>query len=106
LLNTHLKLKQTPYIHVLNIENHFTNQFKIRKKMKKRIALLSLAAIFAFATIATAQETTKKATEPTKKEVKTEKKAECKDTKKGECKGEKKSDCNKTEKKGCCGEKK
>ena len=75
---------------------------------------MSLAAIFAFATIATAQDT-QKAAEPTKKEVKTEKKADCNKAKKGECKGEKKADCNKTEKKadcnkaekkGCCGDKK
>ena len=38
--------------------------------MKKRIAVMSLAAIFAFATIATAQTTTKKAAEPVKKEAK------------------------------------
>lgn len=75
--------------------------------MKKRIALLSLAAIFAFATIATADNSNKKAAEPTKKEVKSEKKEGCKEApQKGDCKGEKKSDCNKPEKKGCCKEKK
>jgi len=83
--------------------------------MKKRIALLSLAAIFAFATIATADNSNKNAAEPTKKEVKSEKKegccnegaqkGDCKGEKKSDCKGEKKSDC-KTEKQGCCKEKK
>ncbi len=83
--------------------------------MKKRIALLSLVALFAFATIATADNNTKKATDPVKKEVKSEKKegcckeaskkGDCKGEKKSDCKGEKKSDC-KTEKKGCCKEKK
>ena len=75
-------------------------------KIKKRIALLSLSAVFAFATIAIAQDNTKKTTEP----VKTEKKAECKDAKKAdctkekkaECKDAKKADCTKVAKKDCC----
>ncbi|MDO9152630.1 MAG: hypothetical protein Q7U47_02790 [Paludibacter sp.] len=70
--------------------------------MKKRIALLSLIAIFTFAITMNAQETNNKTTEPVKKEVKAEKKDDCnkkaekKDEKKGCCKEEtKKSDCSK-----------
>jgi hypothetical protein len=67
--------------------------------MRKKIALLSITAIFAFATIAIAQDNnTKKTTEPTK----CEKKAECKKAdKKTCCKGEKKAECTKAEKKAC-----
>lgn len=71
--------------------------------MKKRIALLSLSAVFAFASMAIAQDNTKKTAEPVKSEVK----ADCKKAeKKAECKGEKKADCNTEKKAECKGEKK
>lgn len=67
--------------------------------MKKRIALLSLSAVFAFASMAIAQDNTKKV----KETVKCEEKAECKGEKKADCtKAEKKADCTKTEKKADC----
>jgi hypothetical protein len=77
--------------------------------MKKRIALLSLSALFAFATFTVAQDNTKKADckgekkVECKSECKGEKKAECTKTeKKSDCKGEKKAECTKTEKKADC----
>lgn len=67
--------------------------------MKKKIALFSLVAMFAFGTALTAQ-TAQKKSEPTKKEVKSEKKEDCtksekKSDAKGCCKAEQKSDCKK-----------
>ena len=71
--------------------------------MKKRIALLSMSAVFAFASVAIAQDNTKKVNCEQKVECKGEKKTDCTKTKKkADCtKTKKKADCTKTAKKDC-----
>lgn len=65
--------------------------------MKKRIAILSLIAIFVAATSISAQTTAPKA-----EKAKTEKKACCKDPKSADCK----KDAKAGDKKACCKDKK